>query len=394
MLPEPLLCDLLAKRYPCQVRIALCAESYPPLVSGVAVLVEALAQGAVAAGHEVLVVTPSQSGKAKTVRAGSLTVAYQPSVANPFPRGNRLSMPSLGAIRSVLRDFHPDVVHVHDWGACSQAGVSFANRKGIPSIGTYHFSPHLAAAYVPAANLLGNEYAAIIRAITVRFYNKCSVVVAPSKTTRDELAEEGVTRPLRAIGNGVVLSEPPNYHPWESVPVITSVGRIDPDKDLHLLVRAIPHVLAVRPCRFVFVGSGTALPALKRWVREAELSKVVSFVGSLSQAEVRSQLVASDAFWISSTVETQSIATIEALAAGLPIVVANAGALPELVEPAFGRAVDARDPHAFADALLELLAQDRVPMAKAARALAQTHDRSHALDEYFALYERAIQGNI
>lgn len=374
------------------MRIALCAESFPPLVSGVAVLVEALAKGAVAAGHDVLVVTPSQSGAAATERKGALTVAYQPSIANPLPRGNRLSVPTIRAISKVLRDFAPDVVHVHDWGACSQAGVSYANRKHVPCVGTYHFSPHLAAAYVPASGLLGNEYAAIIRAVTVRFYNKCSVVVAPSVTTRDELAQEGITVPLRAIGNGVELVDTPSYHPWAKVPVIISVGRIDPDKDLELLVRAIPHVLAVQPCRFVFVGTGTALPALKRWVRDAELSRVVSFTGSLSQEEVRTQLLLSDAFWISSSVETQSIATIEALAAGLPIVVADAGALPELVRPTFGRAVKSRDPHAFADALLELLSGDRISMAKAARALAETHDRTRALNEYFSLYEGVIAG--
>lgn len=385
--------DRPAKGYPIQVRIALCAESYPPLVSGVAVLVEALAQGAVAAGHEVLVVTPSQSGTAKTEKHGALTVAYQPSIGNPLPRGNRLSVPSIGTISRVLKAFQPDVVHVHDWGACSQAGVNFANRKHVPCVGTYHFSPHLAAAYVPAANLLGNEYAAIIRAVTVRFYNKCDVVVAPSRTTRDELAQQGITVPLRAIGNGVDLSEAPTYHPWSEIPVIISVGRIDPDKDLDLLVRAIPHVLAVRPCRFVFVGSGTALPALKKWVRDAELSRVVAFAGSLNQSEVRSQLLVSDAFWISSRVETQSIATIEALAAGLPIVVADAGALPELVRPSFGRAVQGQDPHAFADALLDLLTNDRVPMAKAARELAETHDRVHAIEHYFALYEQLIEGS-
>ena len=94
-----------------------------------------------------------------------------------------------------------------------------------------------------------------------------------------------------------------------------------------------------------------------------------------------------------SPAELQSIATLEAMASGLPVVAVNAGALYELCEDgANGYLFKYDDDTMMSAAILKILASDRVreKMGAKSMAIAKTHDINHTLDRFEAIYKRLL----
>jgi glycosyltransferase involved in cell wall biosynthesis len=118
----------------------------------------------------------------------------------------------------------------------------------------------------------------------------------------------------------------------------------------------------------------------------------VTFLGSLPPAGVRAQLATSSLFILPSHEEGQPIAILEAMAAGLPVVVTTIGANPDVVRDGVdGFLVPPRDPAALADAVGRLVGDPalRARMGASARQRAHQHFdrgvlRRRLLDEYAA----------
>jgi glycosyltransferase involved in cell wall biosynthesis len=118
----------------------------------------------------------------------------------------------------------------------------------------------------------------------------------------------------------------------------------------------------------------------------------VRFTGFLPPPRVAEVLAAADYFAMPGDVELQSIATLEAMAAGLPVLAANAGALPELVTDGVNGALfRANDPCDAGARMCDLIAARarHDAMAAASRARAAQHDVRSTIDAYRALYATA-----
>jgi glycosyltransferase involved in cell wall biosynthesis len=161
------------------------------------------------------------------------------------------------------------------------------------------------------------------------------------------------------------------------------VGRVSPEKGLHVLLDAFERVVAVRPEARLEVVGGEYLPpmgfivgvsanpeirALGRfygssylqYLRDrvrAELLGRVSFAGSLAHHEVAERLRKADIFVQPSVwSEPFPLSVVEAMATGLPVVGSRAGGLPEAVaDNETGLLVESGDPGALAEALLKLI---------------------------------------
>jgi glycosyltransferase involved in cell wall biosynthesis len=139
---------------------------------------------------------------------------------------------------------------------------------------------------------------------------------------------------------------------------ILSVARQYPRKDTATLLRAMPSVLERHPgARLRVVGGGPELERLIGMARELRIDDSVEFRGAVSSdADVRSAFLDADVFCLPSLQEGFGIAFVEAMAAGLPVVAASAGAAPEVVQDGVtGLLVSPGDPAAVADALNRLL---------------------------------------
>ncbi len=172
-----------------------------------------------------------------------------------------------------------------------------------------------------------------------------------------DLLQRGRTR---VIYNGVDVAEYSDRERLlpEQAPRIGSLGNIRPAKAYDVLLKAARRVIDRRPdVRFVIGGEGKGrslygkLEALRR---ELKLEEQVEFRGFVE--DTRSFLSELDVFLLTSSSEGFSIATIEAMASGLPVVATRCGGPEEIVEDGVdGRLVEAGNPEAIADGLLELL---------------------------------------
>ncbi len=154
---------------------------------------------------------------------------------------------------------------------------------------------------------------------------------------------------------------------WDAV----SVGRLVPVKGMDRLLRAWARLCEKRSCkgepgaRLAIVGEGEERQALERLARELGIAEAVHFAGWRDPSPY---LAAARCFALFSRNEGMGRAAVEALAAGLPCVVADVCGLAEVVTPDCGAVVDADDAEAAADALLAWMGRDA---ARAARARAE-----------------------
>lgn len=202
-------------------------------------------------------------------------------------------------------------------------------------------------------------------------------VIATSETTartlRDDfavpaerlsVAVPGTERAERAVGGG-------------EVPHLLSVGAVVPRKGFDVLVAALRE-LADRPWRCTIAGSLDRDPetaqALRAQIAEAGLADRVTLTGALEPDALHDLYRRADIFVLPSRYEGYGMAFTEAMARGLPIVAAEAGAVPATVPRAAGILVPPDDAPAVAAALRMLLddAAKRQEMSDAAFAHAQS----------------------
>jgi glycosyltransferase involved in cell wall biosynthesis len=138
-----------------------------------------------------------------------------------------------------------------------------------------------------------------------------------------------------------------------------SVARLEPNKGLAVLLRALaalPPEAAV-DWRWVVVGSGRDRAMLESLAGQLGLRERVSFAGAVSDTDLHNLYALADGFAIASLYEGSSLATLEAMAHGLPVVATTAGGLPDKVRQGeTGWLVPPGDAGALASALGDLLA--------------------------------------
>lgn len=325
------------------MRILIGSISFYPNLSGVAVSSHLLAKHLAKQGHEVIVVT-SNFGLRTTVERNKqtgLTIYRIPSYPNPVRKGFYLPFFPADVVDAIVEEVRPDVIHLQDpLLMCRKIRASAAARH-IPVVVTNHFMLDYLVSYFPwpikpfVHHVIGQKI--------IDFYNLCNAVTCPTETVAATLRARGVTQPLYALSNGVDIhrfysfsSLQPlraQYHLPHS-PLILYVGRIDREKSLGTLIRALPEILSRTKAHLVLAGTGTALKTVQRAVKKYGMEAHVTFTGSIPHNDERlvSLYQAASVFVMPSALETQSIVTMEAMAAGKPIVAANSGALPELVQ--------------------------------------------------------------
>jgi len=196
-----------------------------------------------------------------------------------------------------------------------------------------------------SAGLLASEKAAVARArhvivtsqTTARTLRDLSFAPPPPVT----VAVPGVERGRRAPGNANGLE-------------IISVGSVVPRKGYDILIAALAR-LRDEPWRCTIVGGLDRDPAcaakLRDQVSNVRLEDRVSFAGTLRSDAISALLGKADIFALPSRYEGYGMAFAEAMAHGLPVVAARAGAVPGTVPPEAGLLVAPDDDRAFADAL-------------------------------------------
>jgi glycosyltransferase involved in cell wall biosynthesis len=190
----------------------------------------------------------------------------------------------------------------------------------------------------------------------------------------------------RLLGTGV--SPPP--HPWFRTgdPVILSVGRLAPQKDLKTLFEALRLLRRRMPARLIVVGDGPERRSLERRRAELALKGAIDFAGY--DPCPWKYMAHADVFALSSRFEGFGLVLVEAMALGLPVVSTDCPAGPAeiLEEGRYGLLVPPGDPPALAAALGRVLEDRRLRIGLAAGG--RRRARSFEVERIAARYETCI----
>ena len=169
-----------------------------------------------------------------------------------------------------------------------------------------------------------------------------------------------IYNPVLTPGLRVQLRAPVN-HPWFDTgapPVILGIGRLHPQKNFPLLVRAFAQVRARRRVRLMILGEGDERARLERLIDELGLREDVALPGFVNNPACYIPRAAM--FVLSSDWEGFGNVLVEALAAGVPIVSTNCDSGPAeiLADGTFGQLTPVGDCDAMVRAILEALDEE------------------------------------
>jgi glycosyltransferase involved in cell wall biosynthesis len=171
---------------------------------------------------------------------------------------------------------------------------------------------------------------------------------------------------------------------------ILFVGRVTGEKQIDVLIRALGRLPQHLDAKLTIIGGGDQKRNLEMLAEQLGLADRVTFSGYVTEEELRESYTKATVFGMPSIAELQSIATMEAMASGLPVVAADAMALPHLVHDGEnGYLFTPGDVDELAARLTDVLEADpdRLNALKnESLRLIQAHDINRTLSTFESLY--------
>ena len=370
------------------MRIAFFTETFLPATDGVVTRLRHTIEELLGMGDEMLVIAPKYGegpGSYKGVPIHRVSSVPLP----PYPQIKLAPInPGVG---TALRRFGPELIHavnpfVLGWGA-----PFYSRRLDVPLVASYHTN---IASYARFYGL--GLFDRATRWYTRKLHNRAAINLCTSEATLRYLVDEGVER-LHLWPQGVdarrfhpdMFSKDwrirlTNGHPAERL--LLYVGRLAHEKNIGNLRVVLGEVPGVR---LALVGDGPA----RRDLEQEYANTPTVFTGVLQGEELASAFASADVFVFPSTTETLGIAMIEALASGLPVLAARAGAAGEVVdEGETGLLYDPGSDATLVAAVRKIVADDdlRARMGSKARASAERRDWRTSTRTLRGYYEQAL----
>jgi glycosyltransferase involved in cell wall biosynthesis len=392
------------------MNIVLYVNSFLPTLGGREFVVHYLAGALCGLGHEVRVVGPAGIWKHRHEHFG------YPVHRWPTLRGFMSRQISLATIALDAGLWGADVIHAHNTWPSGYSAVRLRKFRRYPLV----ITPH--GADIQSIPEIGHglRLNPVLNKKILCAVRSADIVTAISKNIEKTLLDAGAAQErIRPIPNGVDLTRfqrpsRTNIRRWLGVEpdarLITTIGRYNPRKGQDYLVRAMPGILAREPCaRLVVVGNKTE--ALSPPIAQLGLEGKVVLTGGISpsrsilgadngpitEPDYLAELLQASELYVSAGIQNNaeglSLAVLEAMASGLPVVAtAISGNTDVVVEGQNGHLVAPADEAALVDGVLRVLTQplDHERMRNGARATAARYAWINVAERYVEAYKEAI----
>lgn len=383
------------------MNILIVTETYLPYITGVSVSTDNIAHFLASKGHKVTLICPKPIAKGKVSPRKDFKVIYTPAFPFSFYNLNSTAIFPLALllVNKLIKKEKFDVIHIQEPGALGVAVQIIARKNKIPTLGSLHYIPEQVDRVIwgtvePIFTPILNVYNNII-------YNNYDQVMTVSNFFANYLKSINIKPKINIVSNGVDTKKFTPRPKGDSLRnkygfsgkdfIFFYIGRLDRDKNVETLVRAMPKT---NPnIKLLVVGKGREKVYLSALSKSLKVKNKIVWMDYVSNTEMINLYNAVDVFTIMSPYEGQSIVTLQALASGLPVIAAKAGALPELVdERKNGYLVDTYDDFNLAKKM-NLMAHTkslRTKFGHQSRKIALKHERKVVFKKLEKIYTELI----
>jgi glycosyltransferase involved in cell wall biosynthesis len=286
----------------------------------------------------------------------------------------------------VARTHNFDVIHAHDW-MTFRAGVAARRLSGKPLVLHVHATEIDRSGANPDTRIF---------AIEKEYLQACDHVIAVSQWTKQILVKRyGIPESkITAIHNGIMSASPSEGNRQTgllSSRIVSFVGRITYQKGPLYFVEAAFKVLEKFPnTHFVIAGSGDQLTRVIEQVSHLRMDSHFSFTGFLRGRDVDRLWSMTDVYVMPSVSEPFGITPLEAIRAGVPVIVSKQSGVSEVMPHALK--VDFWDTDALADSICSILAYPAMAssMAQNARQSLKAVTWERAANRVMGVYDELL----
>lgn len=380
-----------------KLRVVIACDTFAPDINGAARFAERLAGGLARHGHEIHIIAPAYdntSGMRVEQHDGADLFVHRMR-SHKMPQHKTLRWPEPWGLQrkiaKILRDVNPDALHIQSHLVVGRFAVKAAKKTGVRLLATNHIMPENLIKYSLLPKFIHKAAMKFVWRDAGRILSKMDFITTPTRRAAELLeAASGVTGVL-AISCGIEASRFANSTPTSNAnPVFLFLGRLDDEKRINILLEAVASLKNQPNVQVELVGDGGERENLKRLAQSLGIADRVHFLGHITDEDLPGAYERCTAFVMPSIAELQSIATMEAMASGRPVVGADAMALPHLVHDGDnGYLFPPDDVEALAERLERILNADQAELDRLSEnslTLIQAHDIQRTLKIFENLY--------
>jgi len=307
------------------VKIAFFTETFLPKVDGIVTRLTKTIDNLVQNGDEVVVFCPegcpTEYKGAKIIGVAAMPLPLYPEL--------KLGLPG-PAVSDALENFKPDLIHVVNPAVLGLGGIWLAKSNNIPLIASYH--THLPK-YLEHYGMGMLE--PLLWELLKAAHNQALLNLCTSTAMVEELESKGIKRTAlwqRGVDTETFKPEFRNQkirnkllgkYPDKNS-LLIYVGRLSAEKQIE---RIKPVLEEIPDACLALVGDGPYRNQLEKIFENTQ----TNFIGYLSGEELASAYASGDIFLFPSSTETLGLVLLEAMAAGCPVIGANKGGIPDII---------------------------------------------------------------
>jgi phosphatidylinositol alpha 1,6-mannosyltransferase len=328
-LPSPLEFPIAPEMDVSELRVAIFSGNYNYVRDGANQALNRLADYLLRQGAKVRVYAPTVKEPAFEAKGD---LVHVPALPIPGRSEYKIGLTLTPRVRRDLKAFRPNIFHVSSPDISGHRAITLARRWDLPVIASVHTRFETYPRYYGMAFL-----EPLVLALLRRYYRRCDAIFAPSDSMAQLLRDQRMNYDVGIWSRGIdreIFNPGRRDMEWrrslgiaDDEPAIGFVGRLVMEKGLDVFSDAIDR-LARRQIRHkvLVVGDGPARDWFEKRLPDA------CFAGFQAGADLGRAVASMDMLFNPSVTETFGNVTLEAMAAGLPVVAAIATGSQSLVE--------------------------------------------------------------